>query len=88
MFFGNLVLLFIVIYILKSRRAGLSVFDGIYWGVVFLIISVRYIDIAKLEGLTSEGKPATIDSWRKYSIEILAVTLLVWLAAHGLAYFL
>jgi len=80
---GGLPLLFIALNVWMERKTSLSFVDPIYWGLVALLVGVRFADIKWLKGTTSEGEPSTMTHWRKYSLLLVAISLALWLVAHG-----
>ena len=85
MLLGNVVLVFLALSIYR-QQAIFTVRDIIYWGIVLLLIIVRYCDIKYLGGRTAQGQPASIIQWRKYAIFLLLIAGGVWLLVHGLAF--
>jgi len=83
MAFGNL-LLTIIAFMIVKQRAGI-VLDIFFWVVVGGLILTRYIDITVFKGNTADNEPATLQHWRTYSLVLCALSLLIWVAAHGAA---
>lgn len=52
--------------------------------LVLSLVCVRYFDIRYCKGETSEGKPATMAIWRRYSLLIVLGSACVWLAIRFL----
>jgi hypothetical protein len=86
MILGN-ALLAAAAYKIVQTEGELTFVDLFYWLLVGSLITVRYVDIRFLLGRTSEGQPATMKDWRRYTLEVLAISATLWLAAHGLSYF-
>ena len=84
---GNVGLAVIAIYIVQNRSPLFSLFDFLFWGLVILLIIIRYIDIAYFHGGDSYGDPATMQHWRRYMVLLLAISLAMWLLAHGAVYY-
>lgn len=82
---GNIILLFLASKIYRAQTL-LSIFDLAFWGIVLLIILVRYGDIKYLKGVTSEGLPATLEDWRKYVKYYSFIAAGLWLLIHGLSF--
>ncbi|MBK8164883.1 MAG: hypothetical protein IPK64_02845 [bacterium] len=81
---GNVFLFFCAFY--AAKRPAPSALDGLYVGLVVLLLVVRFVDIARLGGQTSEGQPATLAHWRRYALGLVPVAAVVWLGvryAHG-----
>ena len=86
MFVGNALIGSSAIVIAKNR-------DGLFsWGDIILplaaisVIVARYYDVARFRGLTATGKQATPSQWRRYAVIISAVAIVLWIAAHLLAW--
>lgn len=81
---GNALLFFCAIY--AAKRQAPSMLDGLYVGLVALLILVRFFDITRLDGQTADGHPATLAHWRRYSLVLVPVAAAVWVGvrfAHG-----
>jgi hypothetical protein len=81
---GNLVLFMLAIFIFEGRGSLWT--DIAFWGVVGALVLLRYIDITRLKGLTSDSQPATLKHWRLYVIKLLAGSGALWGLAHGIRY--
>ena len=46
---------------------------------------VRYMDIRLFDGATADNQPATMSHWRRYTVTVLAVSLVLWVGAHLLS---
>ena len=86
MMLGN-ALLVAAAYKIVQTEGELTLVDLVYWLFVVSLITARYVDIRFLRGRTSEGQPATMRDWRRYSLRVLAISATLWLVAHGLSYF-
>lgn len=85
MLVGNIVLFFITISIAQHEPFNLSWRDAAFVGVVLALIAARFVDIAYLDGKTTEHQPASRSDWTRYATRLLAGGVAVWLAAHGVA---
>jgi hypothetical protein len=79
---GNGALCLLIIFIFEEKAA--SGLDVAFWTIVASLIAVRYIDITRLNGLTSDGEPATLQHWRRYALVLLAIAGTGWALAHGI----
>ena len=68
------------------QRRGLSILDIAFWGIVVGLVLIRYIDITRLKGLTTNSEPATLRHWRTYVTKLLVVGAVLWGLAHGIPY--
>ncbi|MEN6309343.1 MAG: hypothetical protein ABFD91_16475 [Anaerohalosphaeraceae bacterium] len=82
---GNIVLLSVSAKIYQTHIL-LSMYDLVFWGIVFLVITVRYCDIKYLKGITADGQPATMDHWRKYAKYYLLISAALWILSHILSF--
>jgi hypothetical protein len=74
-----------LLVIFQNRQGGFSSADAALWCVVFACIAVRYLDVSRLNGLTATGKPASLVDWRRYSLILLLVALVLWSIARWAA---
>lgn len=77
---GNVALVFFAALVAKGTAP--RVMDALYFVVVIGLIVVRHVDVTRFQGLTSEGKPATIADWRRYAIRIVVISVGVWALAR------
>jgi hypothetical protein len=82
---GNLALFLLVILIAQAEALSVTVYDLVLWGVAAAMVAVRYLDVTRFRGQTTEGQPATLAHWRRYSAGLGIVTGLLWVVAHTLA---
>ena len=80
MAFGNLVLLMLATLIFQRR--SFSALDAAYWAVVAALAGARYADIARFDGRTTSGAPATMQHLRRYVLALLAVAAGLWGCVH------
>jgi len=86
MMIGNMALGLFAAFIVINRIPYFSIHDFIYWIVVVMLITARYIDVKKMNGLTAEGEPATIVHWRRYTFLLILVSMSLWIISHLLVY--
>ena len=82
MAFGNLASLALALLIFQ--RHGFSLLDLAYWGVVVALGSARHADIARFQGLTINGEPATMQHFRRYLLVLFLVAAALWVSVHTL----
>ena len=85
MFFGNALVALFALAIVQGK-GGIGLADLLYWLGVASLVASRYVDIHYLGGGTAEGEPATRGHWRRYSLRVLGVAALLWLAVHGVGF--
>ncbi|OGV66422.1 MAG: hypothetical protein A3K19_27790 [Lentisphaerae bacterium RIFOXYB12_FULL_65_16] len=78
-------LFFLATGIYRKGPWAFSALDIAYVLVVALLLAARFVDIRSYRGLTSEGEPATMAHWRRFSLMTCIAGLLLWLAARGVA---
>ncbi len=86
MLVGIVALLFLGIEIV--RRPGFSGVDAAAGAVVAGMILARFVDVRYLNGQTADGKPATMADWRRYSVRLAALALVLWGLLHAIAAYL
>ena len=84
---GNLILALAAIAIAQNDLGpfGFSWTDLLYWMTAAALPIVRYMDIRLFDGATADNQPATMSHWRRYTVTILAVSLVLWVGAHLLS---
>jgi hypothetical protein len=81
---GNAVLFMLAVLIFQKR--AFSFLDAGFWAIVAALVLLRYMDITRLKGLTSDSKPATLKHWRMYVIRLLVASAAMWGLAHAIPY--
>ena len=87
MLFGYMILALLAAGIARSETS-ISLLDAGYWVVAATVVAVRSLDVARLQGTTADGEPATMAHWRRYAAALTLVAAAVWAGAHGVALFL
>lgn len=84
---GNLILALAVIAIAQNHFGSfvLTWIDGFFWLTAAALTIVRYVDIRLLDGATADNQPATMSHWRRYTVTVLAASLVLWVGAHLLS---
>ena len=72
--------------IVVSGKPGLQRLDLLYWVLVLLAPSARYLEIQLTRPAVADGEPDAMTGWRGYAARFTAVSAGLWLAAHGVAY--
>ncbi len=67
---------------LIAKGTAPVVMDIMYFAVAIGLIVIRYIDITRFKGQTSEGKPATLAHWRRYALLTAVISAGVWVLAQ------
>jgi hypothetical protein len=70
-----------------ARGGALTRVDILYWLAAGSLVLASYADVRYFGGQTAEGEPATMKHWQRYSVRVLVVSVLGWLAFHGLGAF-
>lgn len=83
---GNAGLLFLAVFIAQNASGWrLSWRDGAFVCLVVMLAVARFVDVTRLDGQTVEGKPATVNDWRRYAALLAGAAAVMWLAAHWAA---
>ena len=77
---GNAILFFLAVYI--GETGTMSALDIAFWAVVAALGVVRYVDITRLNGLTTDGEPASLRHWRRYVVALVLGSAALWGSAH------
>jgi hypothetical protein len=85
MVLGSGAIFFIVIAI--AFRKAPYILDAVLWVAVILVVLIRYIDITRFKGQTTEGEPANLQHWRRYTAGLVITTGSLYILARILAYF-
>ncbi len=80
MLFGNVALFFIWLDVASSGGVGSA--DLVYGAVTLSLLLARWIDIKKLNGMTTRAQRATQADLRRYAIGLLGFALLGWAIAR------
>jgi len=75
---GNLILIFLAIYTADRHVKFPSWVDAVFWAVAVSLLAVRYVDIKFMDGETTEGKPASMQDFRRYLLLMVVICLLVY----------
>ena len=78
MVFGSLILLITAITVAFETIQNIYAAVVIYWGDVVCMIIVRYLDIRYLRGETTDGQPATMKDWKRYSVFLVIASVVIW----------
>ena len=81
---GNLILALAAIAIAQNHFGPfvLTWTDVLFWLTAAALPIVRYVDIRLLDGATADNQPATMSHWRRYTVTVLAASLVLWVGAH------
>jgi hypothetical protein len=66
-----------------ARHEGSNplVVGAIFWGAVLATLAFRFWDVTRLGGLTTNGEPATLDTFKRYSLTVTMTAAAVFGAA-------
>ncbi len=71
-----------ILALLIARAGTFGSLDIAFWGTVVFMVVLRLIDITRYGGLTSNGEPATMQTWRRYLFRLLFIAGGLWGLAH------
>jgi hypothetical protein len=86
MLIGHAVMALSALTIAQGVGFHVGVPDVVFAVATVACIAVRYWDITRFAGLTAGGEPATVTDWRRYTLILLLVALVLWGVAHGIAF--
>lgn len=87
MLLGNMVLALCLIFIYRNTGGFLHAADPVFWVTVASLVLVRYLDIRFFHGRTAtDGAPASITHWVRYTVLLVACSAAVWVLAHAANY--
>lgn len=86
-FFGNAVLVLLVLSFLHEPAWTYTWRDGLFWITVLALVFLRYWDVTRLAGETAHGEPATLHHFRVYAGYLVVLSTVAWLVSHSLQLF-
>jgi hypothetical protein len=81
---GNLLLVYLAGSIARGSSWSLTWRDIAYWITVVALVSARYLDVARYDGLTINSEPATQAHVRRYAVALLVIAGAIWGVAQSL----
>jgi hypothetical protein len=81
---GPLGLLIIAAVISRGPDARVALSAG-YWLLVLLMVAARYVDIVKFQGTNLNGEPTSKKDWKKYSLQLVTLSVALWLGVVALS---
>ena len=85
MLIGPAVAIISLMLILPSRQSDLGSADVSLWCAIIACVVFRYIDVSRLNGLKATGEPASIADWRRYTLIMTILALVLWGIGRGAA---
>ncbi len=79
MVLGHAAIIISAFFIVSNKSPRIA--HTLYVLLVACLILVRFIDIKIYHGETSEGTVATMAHWRRFSVIVIAYSILIWAAA-------
>jgi len=67
---------------LMAQGADRGLVDGLYFAAAAAMIGVRYLDITRFQGQTSDGQPASLADFRRYAALMVVVAAGVYALAR------
>jgi len=80
---GNLVLLALVLLIMREGRWSLSGKDALFFGVIAVVLALRYVDLTRFGGKQVDGTPAPPGLFKSYAPKFVGTWLALWAVAHS-----
>ena len=84
LFVGNAVVYGSWVAIVLTSSPVPSVFDGVVWLAIGLMIVARRVDIRRFSGRTAQGDPTTMADWRRYVAILVGSGVVGGIVAHFL----
>ena len=79
---GNVLLFFLLLWIVE-RRPRLGTWpDLAYLAVLAALVAARYVDIRYCHGQTGKGAPATLAHWRRHALGASVIGSGAWVVAR------
>jgi hypothetical protein len=80
---GNLLLVYLAGSIARVPSWSLTWRDIAYWITVVALVTARYLDVARYDGLTINSEPATQFHVRRYAVALLVIASAMWGVAQS-----
>jgi hypothetical protein len=71
---GPLAVAFSAAMLARHETSNPWVVGAVFWGAVVTMVALRYWDVTQLDGRTSNGEPATLAHFKRYSLTVAAVS--------------
>ena len=81
---GTLTILISALMIASEPTWTLGLRDLVFWVAVVATGILRYVDISRFHGETTNGEPATAAHLKRYLTGLTALAAVAWLAAQSL----
>lgn len=78
---SHVALLVLAGFIFRDHAQPLSLQSGLYWGTVLACLGLYYWEIQAYGATTMDGKPATVESWKRYAVRLVALAAVLWAGA-------
>lgn len=82
---GHLLIFSFGVAILMNHLQNNLLINCCFWVSVVLCPIARWVDIKRYKGQTSEGEPATMQHWKKYTLFVVGYAVPLWIAVQFLA---
>lgn len=69
--------------ILSTPTWTFGVSDAVYWGGALGAVALRYLDIKRYDGETSNGEPATMAHFARYTVALVGSAVAFWTIAQS-----
>jgi hypothetical protein len=80
---GNIALVLVLMSVARSPTWTLGPLDVFFWACLVGLVLVRYVDVTRLNGRTTEGEPATMAHFRRYAAGLTTLGGAAWSAAQS-----
>ena len=70
--------------LVDTSRPSTLVGNSFVWGAALSMVAIRYLDLRYFEGLGADSKPSTMSDFRRYTVWVLALAVVI----SGVAFWL
>lgn len=78
MVFGPVGIFFSGVTLWKSSPWTYSFVDGVYWGIVLLTVTAKFLHTKVFHGMTTDDKPATMPNFWQYTAKLVVFAAAWW----------
>lgn len=83
---GPILMLACAIAMSKQEPLGFSWPDAVFAALFALMLAARHIDVSRFHGTDGDGAPVTRQGLTRWYVMAVVLSLVGWVAGHGLAY--
>ena len=80
---GTMITLIAWFTLVSSPAWTFGLRDVVFWSGVLVSLSLRYLDVMRFQGQTSDGEPATMGDFRRYALGLAVIAGAGWAVAQA-----